>query len=215
MADDWRVTVELDDEGHGIGLLGWLHEARLEADVRARLGERVAVSRDGSTVFLYVDSEERAREAEAVVRAALEERGLAALVTVTRWHPVEQRWEDAAVPLPRTDAELAAEHERRERREEAESQHEGAAEWEVRIELPGHEKTNELADRLEDEGIPAVRRWRYLLVGASSEDQARALAERLRDEAPSGAKVEVQAGGEMVWQVAPQNPFAVFGGLGV
>ena len=28
------------------------------------------------------------------------------------------------------------------------------------------------------------------------------------------AEVEVEPGGAMVWEVSPQNPFAVFGGLG-
>ena len=214
MADDWRVTVELDDESHGLGLLGRLRELRLDGDVRSRLGDRVAVSRDGSTVFLYVDSAERAREAEQVVRQVLDERRLATAVSLARWHPVEQRWEDPSVPLPRTGEEYAAEHERREGREAAESWAEGAAGWEVRVELPGHEETNDLADRLESEGMPFVRRWRYLLVGAVSEDEARALADRLRDEAPGGARVEVQAGGEVVWEVAPENPFSIFGGLG-
>lgn len=51
-----------------------------------------------------------------------------------------------------------------------------------------------------------MRRWRYLIAGASSEEQARELAQRLHG--------EVEPGGELVWEVAPQNPFAIFGGLG-
>ena len=47
-----------------------------------------------------------------------------------------------------------------------------------------------------------------------NEDEATALAERLRTEAPEGATVEVEPGGAMVWEVSPKNPFAVFGGLG-
>jgi hypothetical protein len=47
-----------------------------------------------------------------------------------------------------------------------------------------------------------------------NEDEARALGERLRDEAPAGATIQVQPGGEMVWEVAPRNPFVIFGGLG-
>ena len=53
-----------------------------------------------------------------------------------------------------------------------------------------------------------------LVLGAANEDDARALAERLRGEAPDGAKVEVEPGGGMVWEVAPRNPFTFFGGLG-
>ena len=52
-------------------------------------------------------------------------------------------------------------------------------------------------------------------MGAVNEDQAHALAERLAEEAPDGARIEVEPGGQMVWEVVPANPFAVFGGLGV
>ena len=59
-----------------------------------------------------------------------------------------------------------------------------------------------------------TRRSTFLLVGAVNEDEATALAERLRAEAPEGAVVEVEPGGAMVWEVSPRNPFAIFGGLG-
>ena len=90
----------------------------------------------------------------------------------------------------------------------------GEAEWEVRVSLPSREATDELADRLEGEGIPVTRRATFLLVGAVNQDEAVALAERLRAEVPEGASVEVEPGGAMVWEVSPKNPFAVFGGLG-
>jgi hypothetical protein len=214
VADDWRLTVELADEDAARELVGWLHEARLEPDERERLGERVIVSSDGAHVFLYADSEERARDVERLVLARLGHPA-AGRVELARWHPAEQRWEDASVPLPRTDEEWRAEHERLQAREAAESRASGEAEWEVRVELPGHEETVELAERLEAEGTPVVRRWTFLLVGAANEDEAHALAERLEAEAPEGARIEIEPGGRMVWEVTPSNPFAVFGGLGV
>jgi hypothetical protein len=214
MADDWRVTVELDEAEHGAGLLAGLREVELASEVRERLGDRVAVSADGPTVFLYADTEAAAHEAEQVVRSLLADEGRAARVSLARWHPAEQRWENAAVPLPSSAGEMQNEHERLEAEEAADSRARGAAAWEVRIELDEHGATSELAGQLEAEGIPFVRRWTYVLVGAENEDQARALAERLRAEAPSGARVEVQPGGDLVWRVAPQNPFAIFGGLG-
>jgi hypothetical protein len=84
----------------------------------------------------------------------------------------------------------------------------------VRVSLPSHEATDELADLLQGEGFPIVRRATFLLVGAANRDEADALAERLRAEAPAGAQVEVEPGGGLVWEVTPQNPFAIFGGLG-
>ena len=91
----------------------------------------------------------------------------------------------------------------------------GHAEWEVRVELPDHDATDRLADLLEEQDVAVVRRARYVLVGAVNEDQARALAERIRREAPEGARIEVEPGGDVVWEVMPRNPFAVFGGLGL
>lgn len=212
--DDWRLTVDFDDEGDGTQLVEWLGALRLASEERDRLGDRIAVSRDGACVFLYADGEERAREADGVVRAHLTGRGLNARIQLDRWHPVEQDWKDAGIPLPSTEGEVRAEHERMQEREAAHSRASGHAEWEVRVSLPTREATEALADTLEADGVPVVRRATFLLVGAANHDDALELAERLRKELPEGAKVEVEPGGGMVWEVMPQNPFAVFGGLG-
>lgn len=214
MRDDWRLTVDFDEEADGADLLERLGARRFAAEERRLLGDRVIVSRDGARVYLYTESEAQAREVESVVGAEFEERRSPTRVSLERWHSVEQAWKDASIPLPESEAEVEEERDRLEEREAAESLAAGRAEWEVRIELPGHDETGELAERLEAEGIPVVRRHTFLLVGAVNEDEARALAERLRAEAPAGATVHVQPGGEMVWQVAPQNPFAILGGLG-
>jgi hypothetical protein len=212
--DDWRITVDFDEEANGADLLERLGARRFAAEERKRLGDRVIVSRDSARVYLYTESEQQAREVEDVVRSELTEQRYRATVSIARWHPVEQAWEDASVPIPASPAEVEAERDRLEARETEESLATGHAEWEVRIELPGHEQTVELADRLETEGIPVVRRHTYLLVGAVTEEAAQELAERLRAEAPAGSTVHVQPGGEMVWEVTPQNPFAILGGLG-
>jgi hypothetical protein len=212
--DDWRLTVDFDDEGDGTQLVEWLGALRLESAERDRLGERVAVSRDGARVFLYTDTEERARETDGVVRAHLSSSGVPAAIRLDRWHPVEQDWKDASVPLPATEEERQAEHERMQEREAEHSRTTGHAEWEVRVSLPDRGATEALADRLEADGIPVVRRATFLLAGAANHDDALELAERLRRELPQGAGVEVEPGGGMVWEVMPQNPFAVFGGLG-
>ena len=82
----------------------------------------------------------------------------------------------------------------------------GYAPWEVRIRCRSHAEARELADRLEAEGYSVVRRWRYVLAGTASREEADALARRVHG--------EVEAGSELVWEVAPRNPFAVFGGFG-
>ena len=212
--DDWRITVDFDEEADGADLLERLGARRFASEERKRLGDRVIVSRDAARVYLYTDAEERAREVENVVRTELTGQRARATVSVERWHPAEQVWKDASVPLPASPDEVEDERERLEARETAESLATGRADWEVRIELPGHGETVELAERLEAEDIPVVRRHTYLLVGAVSEEAAHALAERLRAEVPPGSTVHVQPGGEMVWEVTPQNPFAILGGLG-
>jgi len=213
MTDDLRLTVSLLEEQEALSVLEGLRELELEGE--GELRERVIVSHEGPRVFLYADTEERIEYARELVDDVLRERGLGAIVTLTRWHPIEQRWEDSRLPLPRTREEREAERQIRLERETSESLASGYAEWEVRIELPSHEQTVLLAERLESEGIPVVRRFTYVLVGAANEDEARALADRLREEAPAGARVLVEPGGQMVWEVARRNPFVVFGGLGI
>lgn len=208
MADDWRVIVDFDEEGDGTQFTEWLAALRLEGQERDRLGDRVAVSRDGPRVFLYTDSEERARGVLETIQSE------DARTVLERWHPAAAEWRDASVPLPQTEDEVEAERQRLQEREAAESLETGEAQWEVRVELPGHDETVALADRLEAEGNPVVRRHTFLLVGALNEDDAHAIAERLEGEVPEGARIEVEPGGGMVWEVAPHNPFAVFGGLG-
>jgi hypothetical protein len=214
MADDWRVTIDFDDEGDGTQLSEWLLAVSLEGEERASLGDRVVVSRDGPRVFLYSDSEAPAREVLRTIEARVAQEGLAASTRLERWHPVEQAWKEGSIPLPETPDALAEEHDRLQERQAAESRERGSAEWEVRVELPSHEETVSLAERLETEGVPVVRRHTFLLAGAANEDDARALAARLRSDAPEGARVEVEPGGGMVWEVTPQNPFVIFGGLG-
>jgi hypothetical protein len=214
MADDWRLTVDFDDEGDGTQLAEWLAAVQLEGEERSQLGAGVVVSRDGPRVFLYADTEERARAVLETVTARLRSEVRQARIALERWHSIALDWEDASVPLPASDEETRAEHERLQQREAAESLEKGRAEWEVRIELPDHEQTLALAERLESEGVPIVRRYTFLLAGALNEDDARALASRLEREAPEGARIEVEPGGGLVWEVAPQNPFVVFGGLG-
>jgi hypothetical protein len=86
----------------------------------------------------------------------------------------------------------------------------------VRVTLPTHHDARAFAVRLAAENIPVQRHWRHLTLGAEDEDDARALAERLRSEGPQGSTVEVEGAAWPMWLAvnAPGRPFAVFGGLG-
>jgi hypothetical protein len=216
MADDWRLSIVPPDDTDPPSVLGWVLEHELEEEASERLGHRLAVevSAGDSAVFFYGDSETQIREAERLLASILAERGVDARVQIARWHPASERWEDAAVPLPQTEADADRERRSLEAEEVAESRA-GVPEWEVRLDLPGHRETSELAERLEGEGLPVLRRWRFLLVGAESEEDANGLAERLRAEAPPGTSVTVEGSGALLDEVAFPNPFVVFGGLGV
>jgi hypothetical protein len=211
VADDWRLTATITDDDVQ-RLLAQLREHEVDDALRHRLGSAVAVSAGGNTVFAYADTSDAIHEAEGLIRALLAGLGINADIGIDRWHELEQSWEDESVPLPQTEAEREAERDRLEATEEAESQRSGRALWEVRLELASHGRTRELADSLEDEGLHVIRRWTFLLVGAESEDDARELADRLGSEAPDAA-IQVEPSGEMVAEVSPRNPFAVFGGL--
>lgn len=211
MAEDWRLTVRLGSDEHAHKVARSLHELELTDE---SFGGRVAVSGDGPHLFLYADSEADARQAQAVVDRELQRGGAGAEFSLDRWHHEEEQWEPASVPLPSTPAQHQAEHDRLEEQEEAESEASGIADWEVRIELASHHDAHVLGERLEQEGYKPVRRWKYLLVGAGDEDDAKALATRLQAEAPAGATVHVEPGSGVAWQFMPANPFAVLGGLG-
>jgi hypothetical protein len=187
--DDWRVTVTFDDEAHVRHAVQSMRDHKVERDVHHRLGDRVAVSADGASVFLYAGTEDAAREADRVVREVLAQRQLTATFKLDRWHPIEQEWEDAGAPLPQTAAQREAEDERRVADETEETAETGQTGYEVLIEVPSRHEAVELAERLQSEGHPVIRRWRYLVLGANNEDQARDLAKSVQQEVPATASV--------------------------
>jgi hypothetical protein len=193
MNDEFRVEVELDADEHGNSLRERLRALDLDDDARERLGRSVMVTRDGSRLFLYAASEVQAREAERVVRELVDADELTAKISVTRWHPVEEAWKDASIPLPRTEEEEAAEYAAREVAEAAESEIEGEYDWHVVIRLPGRDQAAQLEARLESEGIPVARRWRYVVAGALTEERAEELADRLGSELPDDIEISVEA----------------------
>jgi hypothetical protein len=192
--DDWRIRIDLAEE-HAEGLLERLgvdlgSEARELAEELK--GRRLAVSRDDDTIFVYAASRAEAETARSIVNAELREAGAEAQIgPIEHWLADEDRWDDEPPEEFEPEQEVL-EH--------------GHAPWEVRVEAGSPHEAEELARRLQDEGYGVLRRHTYVLVGASSEDGARELAKRLHGEA--------EASGELVYETLPQNPFAIFGGLG-
>jgi hypothetical protein len=185
--DDWRLRIELG-EGRSYPLLERLHLVRDDADELARelTDSRLAVTHDSDTVFVYAASSLDLEKAKPVVERELEELNLrpAALIT-EHWLAAEERWDDQ----PGADDP------------DQEVVREGYAPWEVRIPCKDHAAAEKLADELEAEGYGVVRRWSYVIAGTSSEEDAKALAERLH-----GA---VEPGGELVWEGLQGHPFVI------
>ena len=128
------IAVEFRDEGSLLHFGRSLREREFEKELHEQLGDGVVISRDGSKVFVYTSSPEQARAAESAVREVLDQLGVEAEVSpVLRWHPVEERWEDASAPMPQTDDEVEAERRRREELQTKEAQELGYALWEVRV----------------------------------------------------------------------------------
>jgi hypothetical protein len=193
--DDWRIRIEVEEEEHATGLLDRLtgdldQEAReLARDLESH---RLAVSRDGDTVFVYAPTRAAAEQAHLVVEAALRAHGTEARTSrVEHWLDEEDRWDDEPPGETWEEEELDR----------------GFAPWEVRVELASREEADELAKQLETEGYKPERRFHFLIVGTASREDADALAARLHG--------DVEAGGEVVWEATPANPFAIFGGMGL
>jgi hypothetical protein len=189
--DDYRIRVELEDE-HAHGLLSRLGLGSEADEVAEELeGRRLVVSHDDGELFVYASSPQEAERARAIVESVLREEGVEAEVgPVEHWLHDEERWDDEP-PEPLPEEELLEE---------------GVAPWEVRVECDSRGEAEDLAAQLETEGYGVVRRFRYLVVGTETREDADALAERIHG--------EVEPSSAYVWETVPQNPFVVFGGLG-
>ncbi|HLX19748.1 MAG TPA: SPOR domain-containing protein [Gaiellaceae bacterium] len=192
MADDWRIRIDVEDVHERL-----LERLGVELDDEARelarelKDRRLAVSRDSDEVFVYASSRAEAESALKVVESELQTLGVAAKTSkVEHWLEAEERWDD----------------EPKDETWEAEELDHGYAPWEVRVQASSRDEARTLAEQLEAEGYRPIRRFHYLIVGASSKEEAEALAKRLHG--------SVELGGEVVWEETPPNPFAIFGGLG-
>jgi hypothetical protein len=191
--DDWRIRIELPDEKEARGFLERLGLGRSDAEELADelRAQRLAVSRDGDTVFVYAATGMQAEQASRVVESELDDEGLTPTRFVTeRWLRDEERWDDE--PGQRDVEEDLVDR--------------GYAPWEVRIDAAGLREAHELAEDLRAEGYDVSRTFTYVIAGTETRAQAVALARRVHG--------QVEPGGELVYEVQPQNPFAVFGGLG-
>jgi hypothetical protein len=188
--EDWRVEITLDDERHGHDLGERLRSHDLDDEVRERLGNRVYVSRNDEQLFLYAGTEEQARAAEEVVRELVAAEGLSAdFRGVTRWHPIEQDWKDASIPLPHTGEEVREELERREAAERREAEQQGSYDWVVKINFGDGSDAKRIAKTLQAAGHPVDRIWRWVTVHVVTEEAGTSLISSLEGELPEDAEI--------------------------
>lgn len=214
MSDDWRVRVHVHDPEHAAQMGQQMAAWSLQDELEAAFQDRVVISGEGNEAFCYAATREQAESVREKIRSLATEKGWEVEIDLARWHPVAEEWEDPDKPLPTSDGALAAEHEELMTREREEAREQGYPDFEVRVHCRSRSDAIELGERLQTEGIPSVRRWHYLLVGAPDEDTAAALAQRIAAESPPGAVVTTEGTGRAANEVRPGNPFAVFGGLG-
>jgi hypothetical protein len=214
MNDDWRVRIDIHDEGVARWLAGQLDADELEHDLDAAFHDRVVLSVDGPVVFAYAGSRAQAERVADLVQRVAKEDDKKIDVQIAQWHPVAEEWQSPDVPEPVTAADAAAEREERVEDEREESAEQGYPDFEVRVQCQSRHDASELSHRLDRENVPHVHRSHYLLIGATDEDSAQALAERLRGEAPAGSEVLVEANPRSIYEHRPWNPFTLLGGLG-
>ena len=92
--DDWRLRIELGEEGAG-GLLGRLGLSEAHELARDLVKHRIEASDDGGTVFVYADSSLELERARGVIEREVAELELNPLEIVSgHWLHDEERWQE-------------------------------------------------------------------------------------------------------------------------
>jgi hypothetical protein len=215
MSDDWRLRIDVHEQGRAHRLLQHVDATDLEHELETAFTDRVVVSREHSTLFFYAGERQQAERAREVAERFANAHGWELDLELRHWHPTAECWEDPDKPLPGSEAERAAEHAELIADERRQALEQGQPEFEVRIECASRADAAQLAERLRAEGLPSVHRFKYVVVGAPDEDAANALAQRIRAEAPEGSVVAAEGTlGSVLTEGGASNPFAVFGGMG-
>jgi hypothetical protein len=212
MNDDWRLQIDFRDDGVVDALRDHLDAEELEHDLSEAFQDRVIVSRNGTTIFLYAGGKRQAERARELVERLAREDKEEIEIDFRRWHPIAEDWKPADEPMPDDPDEVRAERKEAIAREMKETEERGYPEFEVRVDLPSREEAERFAEQLRAEGLPVVHRWKYVLVGAIDEEHAKELAERIRNEAPPGSQAVAQGSWPGTYAKV-YGPFAFLGGL--
>jgi hypothetical protein len=177
--DEWRVTVRLGPQPRAARTLVL---SQVTEGLRARLGELVEISAGKSELFVYTGSEAAASEAASVALELLTQRGVQPEVMLDRWNPLTVDW-DGDLGASSPDDEFAdAQRQQRIADDTRRSEASGVPAWTVTAAFSSRHDAIELAGRLRSQGLPAVRRGKSVLLGASNEDVATALMQRVEEQ---------------------------------
>jgi hypothetical protein len=176
---DWRVTVRMGRQSRDARTLAL---SQVTEGMRARLGALAEISAGKSEIFAYTDSEAAASEAASVALELLTQLGVQPEVTLDRWNPFTVDWDPDLGDSSPADERADARRRQRIADDTRASEASGLPAWTVTAEFSSRHDAIELARRLRAQGLPAVRRGKSVLLGASNEDVAAALTQRVEEQ---------------------------------
>ncbi len=180
----------------------------MRRDVSGQFKDCAIVTVDGDRMFVYTASRDQAEEAADAIEEEARTRAWPLTIDLRRWHPDAEEWKDPRVPMPSDVASKRKERDLLMERERQDTIARGYPEFEVRADLRSHHDAVLLADELREDGLPVVRRWRYLVLGAEDEDSAKSLADFIHQAAPDDAEVKVEGSLAAVRGGAPPKLFS-------
>ncbi len=92
--DDWRLRVDLHEEGLSSALTARMESRELTHDLETSFHDRVVVSIDGPEMFCYTGTREQAERAAELIRKVADEHEWDVDFELKRWHPIAEEWRD-------------------------------------------------------------------------------------------------------------------------
>jgi hypothetical protein len=203
MAEEWRLTAELDGDPAEI--------ERFARELAGRLPAGARLTRDGRTVRVYSDTEPEAARIEARALQLLDRGSAGYELWHDRWDEEGGEWEEIAPDLPAGEEVTPEEPDVEEPapEEPAPPPEAGTAAAPasgfpgavtslrdagalVLVSLSDRDSAAELRSRLAAAGIPVVSRRRGVGIPAAGENAAADLATHLEEQLPPGTKIETR-----------------------
>jgi len=92
MDDDFRLQIDLEDEGVAGKVADLLRSGELEHDLKVAAYDQLIVSHEGEEIFVYAADRDHIEQARKAVEKMLDSKGWEAKLEVRRWHPEAEEW---------------------------------------------------------------------------------------------------------------------------